>query len=90
MPEKCIRCRGSGDSGYGGLEDRLRELKEMREAQEQALEGMRRNLPGVFGGLCRITVQSLDDRIEELRREWGREVDIAFGEVEEKEGRLEW
>jgi len=87
MPERCARCRGLENDG---LEGGLREAREMMLAQERALEGMRRHLPGVFGGTCRSTVQSIDGRIEELRREWGREVNAAFEELEEKEGRLEW
>jgi hypothetical protein len=88
MPDKCTRCR-IGDGGDVGLKDELRESRETMLAQERALEGMRRHLPGVFGGMCKTTVQSIDERIDELRREWGKEVDCAFGEVE-KEGRLEW
>jgi len=87
MPEKCAKCRLE-DGGVGMNE--LRRSREMLAAQERALMGMKQHLPGIFGGLCRGSVESVDGRIEESRKEWGKEADAAFGEVEEKEGRLEW
>jgi hypothetical protein len=90
MPERCAKCRSGGDGEEGGLDNELSESRRMMEVQKSALEGMRQHLPGVFGGMCRSTVQSVDGRIEELKQEWERETDAAFGEVEEKHGRLEW
>ena len=93
MPEKCARCRigdSSGSEAEATAEEELMKSRKTMEAREKALEGMRRHLPGVFGGMCRSTVQSVDARIEELRCDWGKEVDVAFGELEEKHGRLEW
>ena len=78
------------EGAEGTVEEESRESKRKMEAQERALEGMRRHLPGVFGGMCRNTVQSVDGRIEGLRRDWGREIDAAFRELEEKEGRRKW
>ena len=93
MPDKCARCR-IGDSTSteveGPAEEELREGRKMIEARERALEGMRRHLPGILGGMSRSTVQSVDARIEDLRNDWGMQVDAAFGELEEKHGRLEW
>ena len=93
MPEKCAQCRiedSGGSEAEAPVEEELRESRKMMEAQERALGGMRRHLPGVFGGMCRSTAQSVNARIEELRCDWGREVDVAFGELEEKHGRVEW
>jgi hypothetical protein len=93
MPEKCARCRigdSSGSEAEALAEEEPRGSRKMMDARERALEGMRRHLPGVFGGMCRSTVQSVDARIEELRCDWEREVDVTFGELEEKDGRLEW
>jgi hypothetical protein len=84
MPERCGGCRVK-DVGVGELRERM----EMMEAQKRALKGMTRCLPGVFGGMCRSTVESDEGRIEEVRREWGREVDAVFEELD-KEGRHEW
>ena len=77
------------DGTEGTVQEDSRERKRKMEAQERALEGMRRHLPRVFGGMCTTTVQSFDGRIEELRRDWGREIDAAIGKLE-KEGRREW
>ena len=41
----------------------------------------------MFGRMCGSTVESVGGRIEELRREWEKEVDAAF---DENQGRLEW
>jgi len=61
----------------------------MMEAQKQALIGMKHGLKGVFGGICRSTVESVDGRIEEVGREWEWAVDAVCKEME-NEGRLEW
>lgn len=90
MPERCAKCRGREVGGNGMLDEQLREGRERMLVQERALEGLRRHLPGVFGGLCRSTVESVDLRIEDLKREWGQKIDVVFGELEEKEGRLDW
>lgn len=89
IPERCKRCRiEDGDALAGiGLKE---ELREMMLAKERALVGMRTHLPGLFGGMCRSTVESVEERIEEVKKVWERELDAAFGDAEEKEGRLEW
>ena len=87
MPEKCLRCRmeDSGNEMTG-----LRESREMLEAREQALIDMRIHLPGVFGGVCRGTVESVGERRGQLRRNWKGEIDDVLKEAEDKEGRPEW
>ena len=96
MPERCRRCRiddGYAFAGLGcgiGMEE-LRVLREMMAAQERALVGMRNCLrPGIFGGMCKGTVESVEGRIEEVRGLWEREIDAQFEALEEKEGRVEW
>lgn len=88
MPERCRRCRiEDGDVvAVIGLE----ELREMMLAKERALVGMRNYLPGIFGNLCKNTVESVEGRIEDVKKEWEREIDVAFGEVEGKDERVEW
>jgi len=85
MPRNCRSCRS--DNGGGGLEEEMRRVRAMLLARERALMGMRTHFPDVFGGMCRSTVESVGGRIEELRREWEKEVDAAF---DENQGRLEW
>jgi hypothetical protein len=64
MPASCRRCRG--DSEGNELVGDLRR-KERLMLEESALEGLRMHLPGVFGGTCKKTVESVPERIEELR-----------------------
>ena len=90
MPERCAICRDIETGEGSSLHEELREGRERMLAGERALEGLRRHLPSVFGGLCRITVQSVNLRVEELKKEWGEKIDVALGKLEEMEGRLDW
>ena len=85
MPKKCLVCRGDGR-----LEEELRARNERLLMEERALEGLRMHLPSVFGGMCKNTVESVDSRMEDLKREWMVDLDAIYSEFEEKEGRNHW
>jgi len=85
MPEECVICRGCGR-----LEEELRLRNERLLLEESVLKGLRALLPSVFGGVCRSTVESVDSRIDELRREYRADVDALCSAFEEKEGRDQW
>ena len=72
------------------MEEELRIMNERRLAEEKALAGLKMCLPGIFGSMSRETVESVDGRIEEVRRSWRAELDTAIGKIEEKEGRHQW
>lgn len=55
--------------------------------EERALEGLRMHLPGVFGGMCKKTVESVPERIGELRREFSVKCEKVRREYEEQVGR---
>jgi hypothetical protein len=64
------------------LAEQVRAIRERRVAIQRALEGMRAVFPGVMGGMCRRTVESVEERIEESRDEWGEEVAAIYAELE--------
>jgi len=87
MPNKCVVCRGSGK-----LEEELQVRNERRLAEERMLEALRTYLPSmhlIFGGICRSTAESVDGRIEEVKKAWREDVD-ALCSAEEKGGRIQW
>jgi len=86
MPENCIICRAGVD---GVLGEKLRVMRERQEMEEKVLEGLKVGLPGIFGGLCRSTGDSVDKRVEESREFWRREMEGVCAEVMEKE-RICW
>jgi hypothetical protein len=84
MPENCIVCRVIVD-GEGALGKELRERNERRVLEESVLEGLR-GLDSVFGGvMCRRTVDSVDERIEEVRRQWRGDMEALFLKFESVE-----
>jgi Ni,Fe-hydrogenase III large subunit len=64
------------------LAEQVRVIRERQMAIQSALEGMRAVFPGVMGGMCRGTVESVDARIEESIDEWGEEVAAIYAELE--------
>jgi len=84
MPEKCHRCRENGIL----CEVRLR--YERKLAEQRMLEGMRDLLPSIFGGICRGIVGSVDERVQDLWREWEEEVDAVSNKYENKGPRDQW
>lgn len=93
MPKNCAVCRRGG-----GLEEQLRLRNERKELEESMLESLRTGLPSIFGGSSRSTLDSVDARIEEVRKAWKSDVDDlckAFQEAlllvfEEREGKTQW
>jgi hypothetical protein len=89
MPEDCIVCR-MVEKGEEGLREKLRERNERRMLEENVLEGLR-GLGSVFGGsMCRRTMESVEGRIEEVRREWRGDVEDLCLKFEMGEGRTGW
>jgi len=85
MPKKCFACRG------GGLvEDVLVMINERRLAEEKILLGMRKCVFGFFDEMCGTTVESVDERIKEVRERWKDAAGAFCRELEEKEGRDQW
>jgi hypothetical protein len=85
MPQSCVRCSWSEVA-----EGELRALSERRLAEERALGGLKMYMPGVFGGMARQTSESVDKRIEELRKQWMAEIEAAICKIEERDGRKQW
>jgi len=85
MPKKCFACRG------GGLvEEVLVLMNEKRMAEEMILLGMRKCVSGFFGEVCGTTIESVDERVEEVRRRWKNAAHAFCSELEKKEGRDQW
>lgn len=60
MPDLCRTCRSDGESEGG------RRWREWHEKSVAALMGMKLFLPGVYGRACRETVETVDQRVDEL------------------------
>jgi len=70
MPDKCLVCRSDGV-----LAEQLRLRRERQLAEQRELEGIKIYLPRIFGGLCRITVNSVDSGVKESRDAWRRDME---------------
>jgi len=77
MPMKCIICRGGSV-----LEEQLGIRRERQLAEQRALAGMKIHLPGIFGGLYRSSLQSVDSRIHGSKDDWKREMDKVYAELQ--------
>jgi len=94
MPENCIVCRianetGTGNgNGNGKLVEEVRKRNERRLVEERTLQGLREYLPRIFGeSLCVDTVEGVDARIEEVRRNCRRDIEVICWGFEGIEGR---
>lgn len=86
-PANCVRCRG---------EDRLaKTIKQQHEKllkSERALRGARTLLPRFFGGsgAGELYGTGIEERIEDLRRDFAVWHEKAWKDWEERERRLRW
>lgn len=71
------------------MEEQLRIMRERQLAEQRALEGMKLRLPGIFGVMCRGTLQSVDARVEESKHLWTRAMEDLCAELQEQE-RDQW
>ncbi|KAH8600832.1 hypothetical protein B0O99DRAFT_503067 [Bisporella sp. PMI_857] len=88
MPERCLVCRAGGE-----LAKVLKLMDERRQAEERILQGLRMqalSCVGIFGGMCWSSVESIDERVELVKRRWSFAVDALCHDFEEKEGREQW
>lgn len=72
------------------MEEEIRRRNERRWVEENALEGLRRHLASVFGGLGWSSAQSVEGRIDEVRKAWRVDVEALCRDFEDKEGRVQW
>lgn len=84
-PENCVRCRGDG-----AVASELETEQKRLELQEQALRGMRVNLPRFFGTQAVGTVSTVDQRIAELRKGFAGFHERTWRKFEDRERREEW
>lgn len=73
MPEKCLVCRTGGE-----VESQIKVMRERQAAEERALRGLKMYLPGGIGGVRKVAEEDVDERIEESKEVWRKEIEALI------------
>jgi hypothetical protein len=85
-PAKCISCRGKG----GAAMEVLRLERELLEAKEAAIRGMRQHLRTFFGPQAQLSTANVDGRIADLRKGFAEAQGRTWRIFEGTESRESW
>ncbi|KAJ8068388.1 hypothetical protein OCU04_003948 [Sclerotinia nivalis] len=86
MPKRCLACRGL----EGELKTEVEMLLKRAEAEQRALRAMKLHFPGVWGEMCRETVRTVGNRVEESKEVLKRDIERLCRKYEESGNREQW